>query len=145
MAKLLAIAFSFGLTGLAGASELWWCEGMSPTTANGAGFEGRVAMPFANKSGGNAGAAKALGSVGDRSTDSTDLTRTKIDGHDSSTWSFLTELSVSVGGKDDSAPQATPYADLSQAMSQDVVPEPTGGLLVLLGAMALGLRRRSDV
>lgn len=143
MAKLLAIAFSFGLMGLAGASELWWCEGVSPTTANGAGLEGRVAMPFANKSGDRAGAGRAaLGSAGARPTD---LTRTKIDGHDSSTWSFLTELAASVGGEDDTAPQATPYADLSNVLSQVVVPEPTGGLLVLLGAMALGLRRKSDV
>ena len=126
MAKLLAMALAFGLMGFAGASELWWCEVASPATAGGAD----KATP---------------GSAGTRPTDSTGLMRSKIDGHDSSAWSFLTELAASAGGGDVSAPQATPYADLSNVLSQDVVPEPTGGLLVLLGAMALGLRRKSDV
>ena len=141
--------------------------GTMSTTVDGKSAEWTTAKLFASDNGYNYGGSPIIGSdVSAADMNDWGFWNTDID---TSTRSFYVELynsDVSVGksyfNMDSTPPQgATPYAQLSGAVydgnlmnptasaytfssftTSDVIPEPSSGLMMLLGMIALGLKRK---
>lgn len=135
----VTLCLAFGLAGYVGASELWWCDEAVPVSADGADFcRGEMAF-YANKAARDSRTEKDAADVAKADAVRTGPTRvahTSVAGYSNSARSFFVEMANL------SDPGMTPYAGFSSSLAQGVVPEPTSGLLMLWGAMMLGLARK---
>ena len=166
MKKALILVGAIAAFSFSQASELWW------TVANpqsvGAWDEAKL---FVSENGYNYGSTHdALDTVSAADMADLGFVMTDLQGYGSSAYSFYVELynSETLVGKSYvklDAPQqgATPYNTLSSAnaiydgnlmnptasaytfssfTTSDVIPEPSSGLMMLLGMIALGLKRK---
>lgn len=162
MKKLLTIACVLISAAFANASELWWTVNTENTSA----FEWDKAKLYATADGANFGGTE-IASVDYSWFDLGGTQKSSIDGYTSSGTSFYVELwyqgewvatsytsmvgdkgvgTVGLGalsGSIANGPMSTPspYAGFS-SYSSNVIPEPTSGLMILLGLAALGLKRK---
>ena len=162
MKKLFAVLAVLALAGSVQASELWW-------TVSGAPAEGWTeAKLFANTTGYNYD-GELVGSVTKADLDNFGDAFTQLGNYDSSAYSFYVELfngNDSIGQKSyvttSPAQGAVAHDKLAESIAKDtmdwagksvytgfsqftdsnVIPEPTSGLLVMLGMMMLGLKRK---
>lgn len=167
MKKILIVAAAFALTGMVQASELWWTVNSVPTEVG----DWNTAKLFANQTGYNYGGTE-VGSVSKTDLDNFGDAITDLGDYGNSAYSFYVELfngadttgyktyvatsakpqgavsysdlakngaildePIEFGGKD-------PYSGFSDFTTSNVVPEPTSGLLVALGMMLFGLKRK---
>lgn len=163
MKKLFVVLAALALAGGVQASELWW-------TVSGAPTDGWTeAKLFANTTGYNYD-GELVGSVTKTDLDNFGDAFTQLGDFDSAAYSFYVELfngtesigqksyvslsspaqgSVAYGKLADSIAKDTMdwagksvYTGFSQFTDSNVIPEPTSGLLVMLGMMMLGLKRK---
>lgn len=172
MKKLLVVVAAIAFGAVAQASELWWTVATNPTTVDGVSQDWTLAKLYANASGDtknfggtlvDSGIAADLADGG--------VVMSDISGYGSAS-SFYVELwnsdqlvgksYISMNNPNPFANQgAASMADLASSTrtsvmdtppsspysfnnftTSDVVPEPTSGLLVMLGMMMLGLKRK---
>lgn len=161
MKKILVGACVAFAAAFANASELWWTVSQPASD-----FSWDTAKIYATANGTNFGETTAIDEVSSAWMDKAGFAVTDIDGHMSSGTSFYVELwkqgewvatsytnlygdkgvgtvglgalSASIG---DGMSTPSPYTGFS-SFTADVVPEPTSGLMVLLGLAALGLKRK---
>lgn len=165
MKKILVVAAAFALAGMVQASELWWTVNSVPTEVG----DWTTAKLFANQTGYNYGGT-AVGSVSKADLDNFGDAITDLGDYGNSAYSFYVELfngdtttgyktyvqtanppkgaanydSLSGSVLDDPFDYNTKsvYTGFSQFTTSNVVPEPTSGLLVALGMMLFGLKRK---
>lgn len=165
MKKILVVAAAFALAGMVQASELWWTVADAPADAG----TWDTAKLFANQTGYNYGGTE-VGSVSKDDLDNFGDAITDLGVYGNSAYSFYVELfngdtttgyktyvqtanppkgaasydslSGSVLGDPFDYNTKSVYTGFSQFTTSNVVPEPTSGLLVALGMMLFGLKRK---
>ena len=170
MKKALILVGAIAAFSFSQASELWWTVNDTVSVDGGAATEWNTATLYASANGYNYGGT-AIESVTAADMSDWGFWNSDIDGYGSS-YSFYVELynsaSESIGksyvSTTSTPPQgATPYNTLnnanaiydgnllnptasaytfSQFTTSDVIPEPSSGLMMLLGMIALGLKRK---
>lgn len=162
MKKLLVLLSAVACVSMAQASELWWFVADTVTVDGVADVQWDTARLFANSSGSDNNGGTQIGSAVTHA-DMQDMLQAYGDLGNESYTSFYVELYNSTGEKvgisysgarwnatsasDIEAaggiydgvlnPSATPYQ-----FDTFAIPEPTSGLLVMLGMMMLGLKRK---
>lgn len=165
MKKILVAAAAFALAGMVQASELWWTVADAPADAG----TWDTAKLFANQTGYNYGGIE-VGSVSKTDLDNFGDAITDLGAYGNSAHSFYVELfnGDTTTGYKTYVQTANPpkgaanydslsgsvlsdpfnyntksvYTGFSQFTTSNVVPEPTSGLLVALGMMLFGLKRK---
>ncbi len=171
MKKALILVGAIAAFSFSQASELWWTVNDTVSVDGGAPTEWTTAKLFASANGYNYGGDLIGEGVTAAEMADWGFWNSNIDGYGSS-YSFYVELynsaSESIGksyvSTTSTPPQgATPYNTLSAAnaiydgnlmnptataysftqfTTSDVIPEPSSGLMMLLGMVALGLKRK---
>lgn len=166
MKKLITMALVAACATFAGASELWWTIADDATYSGTGLSDWSVAKFYASADGKTVGGTQVGSNLSKEKIGELTYVATDISGYDSAAYSFYVELCNSEGnrlgssyvsatqgavaytdvagalyrgGMDTSTP--TPYS-FSQFTSAEVVPEPTSGLLLLIGFAGLALRRK---
>lgn len=168
MKKLLILVGAITALSISQASELWWTVADNATVdGNSATWD--TAKFYASSTGYNYDGTQIGSDIAKTDMEDLGFWSSDISSYDSSAYSFYVELwnSESLVGRSyvstGTPPQgATPYSSLSGAIystssimnptaepasfsqftTAEVIPEPTSGVLVLLGMMALGLKRK---
>jgi len=169
MKKALILVGAIAAFSFSQASELWWTVNDTVSVDGGEATSWTTAKLFASANGYNYGGTQIGDAVTAADMADWGFWNSDIDGYGSS-YSFYVELynsaSESIGksyfNMASTPPQgATPYAQLSGAVydgnlmnptasaytfsqftTSDVIPEPSSGLMMLLGMVALGLKRK---
>ena len=171
MKKIVILAVAAAMASLSQASELYWTVA-NPLTVDGNSQTWETAKLFVNDTGYNFGSTVVLDTVTAEQMADWGTWNTELGTYGNAAYSFYVELYNSSGsiGKSyvststpqgaqtytalaeagaiyDSGsimnPTASAYSGFSSFTTSNVVPEPTSGLLVLFGMMALGLKRKS--
>ena len=168
MKKLLVFVAAIAMALFAQASELWWTVADIVTVGDTSDVTWDTATLYASANGYNFGGSP-IDTISQSDMSDFEFWHSNIDDYNS-TYSFYVELykSSEMVGKSyatiSPAQGATPYSALvaakainngsimnpteatpysfSSFTTADVIPEPTSGVLVLLGMMALGLKRK---
>lgn len=169
MKKALILVGAIAAFSFSQASELWWTVA-DTVSVDGKSTSWETAKLFASANGYNYGGTQIGDAVNAADMADWGFWNSDLGGYGSSSYSFYVELynssEVSVGksyvSTTTNPPQgATPYATLSGAIydgnlmnptasaytfssftTSDVIPEPSSGLMMLLGMIALGLKRK---
>lgn len=169
MKKIAIIAVVIAMASISQSSELWWTVADNPATGTSENWT--TAKLFANTTGYNYGGTE-LDSVTATDMSDWGSWSTELGTYGTAAYSFYVELYNSsneslgksyvststpqgamsytalaeAGAIYDSGsimnPTASAYTGFSSFTTSNVVPEPTSGLLVLFGMMALGLKRK---
>lgn len=152
--SLLALAFSFA--GTASAGTLYW---QVDTSADDASYNGRFAYAVLNAQNGSGSTEIAFATP---TGDAIKGMSTDLGEYGSSQYSFYVELfnseneslyvqapvsydTLVAGGYINTSPMFTPSSGMTTGFNGAAVPEPTSGVLLLIGGALLALRRRRRV
>ena len=156
MKKFLVVAAVVALGSLAQASELWWTLADTVGADTSKGVEWSAPKSFANAMGRNCGGTRIGEDVSLAVKQFFGEVHALIDGCPDAASCFCFEMYDQVGisqlkqlqeaedidSCDSESPDVTVYVGFANFVTQHAMPEPTSGVLVVLGLMFLGLKRK---